>query len=156
MTDPTLDELAEELAEFDVPEKKGGRSPREERIIAGFEEIQRFVDQHGRAPRHGEGHDIFERLYAVRLDRLRALEDCRSVLAPLDRQGLLSGEPVAAAPTEAIDEDELMAELRGAADSNDITELRHVRASAEKRAAEEIANRTCFRLSSLIVLARMA
>ena len=141
MTDPTLDELAEELAEFDVPEKKGGRSPREERIIAGFEEIQRFVDQHGRAPRHGEGRDIFERLYAVRLDRLRALEDCRSVLAPLDRQGLLSGEPVATAPTEAIDEDELMAELSGAAGADDITALRHVRSTVEKRAAEEIAQR---------------
>lgn len=141
MTDPTLDELAEELAEFDVADKKGGRSAREERIIAGFEEIQRFVDQHGRAPRHGEGHDIFERLYAVRLDRLRALEDCRSVLAPLDRQGLLSGEPVAAAPTEAVDEDELMAELSGTAGTDDITALRHVRSTVEKRAAEEIAQR---------------
>ena len=141
MTDPTLDELAEELAEFDVPEEKGGRLPREERVIAGFEEIQRFVDQHGRAPRHGEGRDIFERLYAVRLDQLRALEDCRSVLAPLDRQGLLSGEPVATAPTEAIDEDELMAELSGAAGADDITALRHVRSTVEKRAAEEIAQR---------------
>ena len=141
MTDPTLDELAEELAEFDVPEEKGGRLPREERVIAGFEEIQRFVDQHGRAPRHGEGRDIFERLYAVRLDRLRTLEDCRSVLAPLDRQGLLSGEPVASAPTEAIDEDELMAELSGTAGADDITALRHVRSTVEKRAAEEIAQR---------------
>ena len=141
MTDPTLDELAEELAEFDVPEEKGGRLPREERVIAGFEEIQRFVDQHGRAPRHGEGRDIFERLYAVRLDQLRALEDCRSVLAPLDRQGLLSGEPVATAPTEAIDEDELMAELSGTAGADDITALRHVRSTVEKRAAEEIAQR---------------
>ena len=141
MTDPTLDELAEELAEFDVPQKKGGRSPREERIIAGFEEIQRFVDKHGRPPRHGEGHDIFERLYAVRLARLRALKDCRSVLAPLDRQGLLSGEPVATAPTEAIDEDELMAELSGTAGADDIMALRHVRSTVEKRAAEEIAQR---------------
>lgn len=38
-------------------------------------------------------------------------------------------------------EDELLAELEGAAGTSDITELRHVRASAEKRAAEEIANR---------------
>lgn len=142
MSDPNLDELAAELAEFAEPEKRGGRSPREERIIAGFEEIQRFVDKHGRAPQHGEGRDIFERLYAVRLDRLRALDECRAVLAPLDRQGLLSGEKIAAAPTETIDEDELMAELAGAAGDSGITELRHVRASSEKRAAEEIANRT--------------
>ncbi len=141
MTDPTIDELADELAEFDVSERKGGRSPREERIIAGFEEIQRFVDKHGHPPRHGEGRDIFERLYAVRLDRLRTLEDCRSLLTPLDRQRLLSDVPIAAAPTEAIDEDELMTELSGPTGSKDVTALRHVRSTVEKRAAEEVAQR---------------
>ena len=35
----------------------------------------------------------------------------------------------------------LLAELEGAAGASDITELRHVRTSADKRAAEEIANR---------------
>ncbi len=75
------------------PEKKGGRSPREERVIAGFEEIQRFTEKHGRAPQHGEDRDIFERLYAVRLDRLRALPDCRALLEPLDHQGLLAAAP---------------------------------------------------------------
>jgi len=141
MSDPNLDELAAELAEFAEPEKKGVRPPREERIIAGFEEIQRFVEEHGRAPQHGEGRDIFERLYAVRLDRLLALEECRSILAPLDHQGLLSGAVISVPQHDAIDEDELMAELAGAAGDSTITELRHVRASVEKRAAEEIANR---------------
>lgn len=143
MTDLDLDELAEELAEFAQPEKKGGRSAREERIIAGFEEIQRFAETHGRAPQHREDRDIFERLYAVRLDRLRTLEECRSLLAPLDRQGLLAGAAatVAAAPEESMSDDELLAELEGVAGPSDITELRHVRTSADKRAAEEIANR---------------
>ena len=53
MSDPNLDELAAELAEFAEPEKKGVRPPREERIIAGFEEIQRFVEKRGRIPQHG-------------------------------------------------------------------------------------------------------
>ncbi len=126
------------------PEKKGGRTPREERIIAGFEEIQRFVEQHGRAPQHGEDRDIFERLYAVRLDRLRALEECRALLAPLDRQGLLAGaKPPPRWPCDDdLDDDELAGRAwRGAAGAADITELRHVRTGAEKRAAEEIANR---------------
>lgn len=137
-----LDELRAELDEFAQPEKKGGRSPREERIIAGFEEIQRFVEQHGRAPQHGEDRGIFERLYAVRLDRLRGGEECRSLLAPLDYQGLLSGVEIARAePVESMDDDELLAELEGAAGPSDITELRHVRSRAEIRAAEEIANR---------------
>ena len=142
MSDLDLDELRFELDDFAQPEKKGGRSPREERIIAGFEEIQGFVEQHGHAPQHGEDRDIFERLYAVRLDRLRALEECRSLLAPLDHQGLFANVAVEpAAPVESMDEDELLAELDGAAGSPDITELRHVRTSADKRAAEEVANR---------------
>ncbi|MET4841916.1 GIY-YIG nuclease family protein [Bradyrhizobium japonicum] len=143
MTDDLdLDELAADLADFAPQDKKGGRSPREERIIAGFEEIQRFAEAHGRAPVHGESNDIFERLYAVRLDRLRGLEECRSLLAPLDKQGLLAGVArPAAEPAESIDDDELLAELEGM-DASDITELRHVRTAADKRAAEEIANRT--------------
>lgn len=142
MSDLDLDALREELDEFAQPEKTGGRTPREERIIAGFEEIQRFIEEHGRAPKHGEEGEIFERLYAVRLDRLRGLEECRTLLAPLDHQGLLAGaENTSASPVEDMDEDELLAELEGAAGSTDITELRHVRTTAEKRAAEEIANR---------------
>lgn len=143
MTDLDLDDLRAELDDFAQPEKKGGRSAREERIIAGFEEIQHFAEAHGRAPQHGEDRDIFERLYAVRLDQLRALEECRSLLAPLDRQGLLSKAAAAPAvpPADEMDEDELLAELEGAAGASDITTLRHVRTSADKRAAEEIANR---------------
>ncbi|MBX9747289.1 MAG: GIY-YIG nuclease family protein [Hyphomonadaceae bacterium] len=141
--DLDLDELAAELSDFAPPEESGGRSPREERIIAGFEEIQRFVDQHGRNPQHGEERDIFERLYATRLDRMRALEECRTILSPLDRQGLLAGaENAPVTPVETMEDDELMAELDGLGGGEDITELRHVRAAADKRAAEEIANRT--------------
>ena len=116
MSDIDLDKLREELDDFAEPEKKGGRSAREERIIAGFEEIQRFVEKHDRAPQHGEDRDIFERQYAVRLDRLRALEECRSLLATLDHQGLLTGTAIVVAePSETIDDDALLAELRDSA-----------------------------------------
>lgn len=142
MSDLDLDELRNELADFAHAEKRGGRGHREERIIAGFEEIQRFVDEHDRAPQHGEDRDIFERLYAVRLDRLRVSEECRSLLATLDRQGLLTRAEIAVpASAEEMDTDALMAELAGAAGDVEITELRHVRSAAEKRAAEEIAER---------------
>lgn len=136
-----LDDLAAELAEFAPSEKKAGRPAGEERIIAGFEDIQRFVEKHGRAPQHGEDRDIFERLYAVRLDRLRMLPDCRALLEPLDHQGLLAGGAIACAADEPIDIDDLAAELADGIGTDDITVLRHVRASAQKRAAEEIADR---------------
>ncbi len=136
------DALLAELG-VEVDRRKGAsHTPREERIIAGFEEIQRFVQRAGHAPRHGEDRDIFERLYAVRLDRLRALGECRTLLTPLDHQTLLSGAELAT-PTQAesMTDDELLAELEGVAGASDLTELRHVRSTAEIRAAEEIANR---------------
>jgi T5orf172 domain len=137
------DALLEELGiEVEAP-KQASRTAREERIIAGFEEIQRFVEEHGHAPHHGEGRDIFERLYAVRLDRLRELDDCRVLLESVDHQGLLAGaEPAPASTPDELDDDELLTQLGvEAAASADITELRHVRSAADKRAAEEIANR---------------
>lgn len=137
--DALLEELGVEA------EAKGGssRTPREERIIAGFEEIQRFVEQQGCAPRHGEDRDIFERLYAVRLDRLRELDECRALLEPFDHQGLLAREHAAVAGVaDDLDDDELLAQLGvDAAEPAGITELRHVRPAAEKKAAEEVANR---------------
>lgn len=141
MSDFDLDELRAELDDFAQPAKKGGRSAREERIIAGFEEIQRFVEQHGHTPSYGEDRDIFERLYAVRLDRMRELEECRTLLTPLDHQGLLISSVETAIPgAEEPDVDELMAELDDLVGGN-IAELKHVRTSIEKRAAEEVANR---------------
>ncbi len=139
--DLDLDDLRAELDDFAQPQRSGGRSPREERIIDGFEQIQRFVAQNGRVPRHGEGVEIFERLYAARLDRLRALEECNTLLAPFDHQRLLAAPVVPYASVKNMDDDELLAELRDAAGSGDIMELRHVRTSAEKRAAEEIETR---------------
>ncbi|MAY33592.1 MAG: hypothetical protein CMM86_13405 [Rhodovulum sp.] len=136
--DALLAELGVEIEE----KKVAARTPREERIIAGFEEIQRFVDEHGYPPQHGEEKDIFERLYAVRLERIRELEECRVLVEPLDRQGLLSGEAsIAAEFTDDLDDDALLAELGVEAEISEITQLRHVRPSAEKKAAEEVANR---------------
>jgi hypothetical protein len=76
----------------------------------------------------------------VRLDRLRALPECRELLEPLDHQGLLPAEQ-ATAQVEMPDIEDLAAELAGAAGANDITVLHHVRPSAEKRVAEEVADR---------------
>jgi hypothetical protein len=139
------DELLDALGVEVTPLKVSSRTPREERIIAGFEDILRFHQAHGRAPLHGEGRDIFERLYAVRLDQLRKLPEAQTLLAGLDAPGLLSGAAAAQVDVDDMDEDALLAELGigdDPADQSDITVLRHVRSSVEKRAAEEIADRT--------------
>ncbi|MGK7890662.1 MAG: GIY-YIG nuclease family protein [Leptolyngbyaceae cyanobacterium] len=120
------------------------RSAKEERIIAGFEEIERFVEEHDRLPQHGEDRDIFERLYAVRLDRLREQDDCRTLLQPLDSKGLLDAAvDVSPIPEEDLSDDELLAALGvDTPPDDDITQLTHVRSRQEIKAAEEIAQRT--------------
>ncbi len=138
--DALLAELGIEVA----PLKKSSKTPREERIIAGFEDILRFYQTHGRIPTHGEGRDIFERLYAVRLEQIRQLPEAQTLLAHLDSVGLLSGAAARAANSEDLSEDALLAQLGigdDAKQTDDITVLRHVRSSAEKRAAEAIADR---------------
>lgn len=145
MADMDDDELLAALGVELAPLKIASHTPREERIIAGFEDILRFHREHGRAPQHGEERDIFERLYAVRLDRLRQLPEAPALLAEMDTAGLLSGMANCAINMDELDEDALLAELgvnAAASDEADITVLRHVRSSSEKQAAEEIASRT--------------
>jgi hypothetical protein len=144
MPDLSDQELLDALGVEAEPEKQAARSPREERIIAGFEEIQRFFEENGRAPTHGDDKDIFERLYAVRLDRLSGLEESETLLKPLDHQGLLemlpASEPVV---TDGLDDAALLAELGIDATpvGDDIENLRHVKTRAEIRAAEEVGKR---------------
>lgn len=139
------DELLQALGVELVPLKQASHTPQEERIIAGFEDILRFYQTHGRAPLHGQGRDIFERLYAVRLDQLRKLPQATSFLETLDSPGLLTGST--RVDVDALDEDALLAELGIGTDKDvnvgrdDITVLRHVRSSAQKRAVQDIADR---------------
>lgn len=141
-TDEDL-ELLEELGVDTAPVSSGGRTAREQRIIAGFEDIQRFVEKYGRLPEHGEDKDIFERLYAVRLDRIRSSPECREALKSIDSRGLLGRTINLDEPVEKEQDDEdLLAELgvEGSSDS-DVTKLVHVRSREEINAAEEIAQR---------------
>jgi hypothetical protein len=144
MSDLDDDEILAELGLDDAPKKQGGRSHEEARVIAGFEDIVRFVDEHGRPPTLGEGKDIFERIYAVRLDRIRINPTHRALVADLDRHGLLAGaSDQAQGEVATLSDEDLLAEL-GELDEGetDISALKHVKPRAEIKAAEEIANRT--------------
>lgn len=141
MNEIDLDELRSELDEFAQLTKTVAHSAASQRIIAGFEEIERFVDEHGRLPEHGDDRDIFERLYAVRMDRIRQLSRSREVLKDLDPRGLLGDEADVSVRQEPSDE-ELLSALGGDAETrDDLTRLVHVRSREEIKAAEEIAKR---------------
>lgn len=143
MPDQSDEDLLAELGVEIEMEAPRARSPQEERVLAGFEDIQRFVAEHSRAPGHAPEGDIFERLYAVRLARLRGLTQWHEFLRPLDHQGLLSDPaPVEGGDAEEEDDEALLAALGIEADApSDLTTLRHVRSASEKKAAEEVAQR---------------
>jgi len=130
------------LDALEIPDQRkvvSSHTALEERVIAGFEDIVNFVKHHDHTPQHGEERDIFERLYAVRLDRLRAQPQFHALLAPYDEFRLLSGARLSIEPE---DDDALLAELEvecGAPDS--LTDLKHVRPRAEINAADDIARR---------------
>lgn len=147
MAELSNDELLDALGVEVEPAKIGGRSPVEERIIAGFEDIQRFVAQNQRQPINQAGRDIFERIYAVRLEQLRKNPQARAILHELDTDGLLGELNVDKTAIDSLSEDDLLAELgvspqaSTSEDTGDITVLRHVRTSTERRDAEQIADR---------------
>ncbi len=137
MSNLDLDALEEELGGPLETKAKPKLSPEQARVIAGFEDIVKFYSQHGRAPRHGENRDVFERLYAARLDALRRQPRFHDLLADLDAPGLLG---MAGDEAKELDTDELLEEL-GGNEGGGITQLRHVKPRSEVRTADEIAER---------------
>ncbi len=143
MAEKSNKELLDELGVEAERNKNPTSSPRDERVVSGFEEIQRFVELKGRAPAHGEERDIFERLYATRLDQIRSKEECRNLVQGLDYQGLLNDASfVAESQAEYGSDEELLAELGvESPKEGDVTFLKHVKSRAEVRANEEVASR---------------
>jgi hypothetical protein len=143
ITDEDL-QLLSDLGVSGEVAQTGSSSALEQRIIAGFEEIERFVQENGRLPEHGENRDIFERLYAARLDRIRESSECREVLRDLDSRGLLGTEEnieSSRVKEEPSDEDLLATLGVNVATEDDVRQLIHVRSREEISAAEEIAQR---------------
>lgn len=138
----TDEEMLAELGALAETNAARARTAEEERAIAGFEDILKFVATHGRAPLHGEDRDIFERLYAVRLDRLREQTQFHDLLAPMDEHGLLAVREDASAALQDMDDDALLAELGlGGDDPADITTLRHVVPRNTINASDDVASR---------------
>ncbi|MDP3175058.1 MAG: GIY-YIG nuclease family protein [Phenylobacterium sp.] len=139
----TDEEMLAELGALAEMKAVHTHTAEEERVIAGFEDILKFVTTHGRPPLHGEDRDIFERLYAVRLDRLREQTRFHDLLAPMDEYGLLRASEDDSAALQDLDDDALLAELGlGGDDPDAITTLRHVAPRNMINAADEVASRS--------------
>ena len=134
--------IAELGIEYEV-KKKPTLSAKEERIIAGFEEIQKFVEEHNRQPCFDHEKDIFERLYATRLEQIRTQPDCVALLKDLDHQDLLNYSYTNNIIAEDdLDDEALLEELGFKSQSDsDLTALKHVKPRAEIQPAKEVGQR---------------
>jgi len=138
------DNLIADLGVEYIVKKKPSLSAKEERVIAGFEEVQNFISEHKREPSFDPSGDIFERLYATRLEQIRKQPECVELLSDLDYQDLLTDEFLSSANHEDdLDDDALLGELgiTGKSDT-DITRLRYVKPRAEIQPAKEMGQRT--------------
>lgn len=119
-------------------------STEQSRVIAGFVEINAFVNAHGHAPgdtSNGREPDFMEDALAARLDTLRSSTEFLSLLAPYDRFGLLGGEPAKSLPTTM---DEILALDHPAlapSTADAIFDLKHVQARPDERNAYDAATR---------------
>lgn len=64
-------------------------TPLEEHLISGFEEINVFYETHQRVPCLNDDADIFEKLCASRLDKIKQNSAMSSVVIYLDKFELL-------------------------------------------------------------------
>lgn len=113
----------------------------EERMISGFDEIQQFLDRTGELPQSQEGRDIQERMLTVRLDRIRGLEEAQSSLGPIDQTKILDSAHPKGSSSDELTDDQIVEMLNNDEPNDDIFELRHVRSSDDREAAEDIATR---------------
>ena len=143
MIDNDLDELREELDEFAKPKKSQSRSSEEERVIAGFEEIQCFYKEHDRVPQNIEDRNIFERIYAIRLEQIKKQPSYFELLKEFDESNLLliSKESKKNLP-DNLDDDELLNELKDInSEIQDLHNLKFVKPRKEINAPERSAKR---------------
>ena len=119
-------------------------TPLEERIIAAFEEILDFYEEHNRPPSLSGDADVFEKIYAIRLDCLSSLGKHRDLISDLDKYGLLDNTKVPSRTNpEAMSDKELLDELGvDAQEVSSLTKLQHVRPRMEIDSADEVATRT--------------
>ncbi len=142
MSELTDKEILNELGVEVESQPPSSRSPKEERIISGFEDIQRYYEKHNRLPIYSRESDIFEKIYAIRLKNLID-NQYKNILEPLDSQNIFSKmDPFP--EDELLDipnDEELLNELGIDIAEKGIRELKFVRSSEERNIAEEIAKR---------------
>ncbi len=149
MTDEELDNLIadDDFGLLIVKPKRTPQTTEEERLLEGFQEIIRFVEENDAAPsKYGEG--ISEKRLFTRLEAIRRSPQQCETLKPFDEYGLLG--PFEVSPPEIITEpapvsiddllnDPLLDALE--AEVGDIFDLKHVTIRKSIEGADYVAQR---------------
>lgn len=139
MSNISDDDLLSELGIDLAPVKQVTYTAKEERLISGFEEIVQFYEKNHRVPSNSNDTDIFERLYAVRLNQLRKLPESISLLEDFDQHNLLNSTTSEASDMSELEDEDLLSELGiEVEDEHNILVLNNVRSSYERKEAELI------------------
>lgn len=142
MADISDDDLLSELGIDLAPVKQVTYTAKEERLISGFKEVLQFYETNQRIPSNSHNADIFERLYAVRLDQLRKIPEAISLLDDFDQHNLLNNTTSEPSNMYELEDDELLSELGIEVESEDnIMVLQHVRSQKERESNEQTATR---------------
>ncbi len=143
MADFSDDDLLSELGIVLAPVKSVTYTAKEERLISGFEEITRFYEEHKKIPSNTSDVDIFERIYAVRLEQLKQSDEAKTLLADFDQYQLLSDSHDESNDLSGLEDEDLLAELGiELEDEENIFVLQNVRTQQERQAAEQIGKQT--------------
>lgn len=139
MSNISDDDLLSELGIDLAPVKQVTYTAKEERLISGFEEIVQFYEKNHRVPSNSNDTDIFERLYAVRLNQLRKLPESISLLEDFDQHNLLNSTTSEASDMSELEDEDLLSELGiEVEDEHNVLVLNNVRSSDERKEAELI------------------
>lgn len=107
-----------------------------------MKKLVQFYEKNHRVPSNSNDTDIFERLYAVRLNQLRKLPESISLLEDFDQHNLLNSTTSEASDISELEDDDLLSELGIEVESEDnILVLQHVRSQKEREANELTATR---------------
>ena len=147
MTDDQLAKLisADDLGLLTVKPKRTPQSTEEERLLAGFQELLRFVETTGTAPAE-LADDLSERLLFARLETIRANPQQRERLLPFDEHGLLTdlaklpqkAEPSPTSIEEVLDDD-FLDNLNPAA--NEIFKIKNIPLTKDVESPDYVAQR---------------
>ena len=135
------DELIREL-DLEIKKNKTTKFSDEiQRVITKFQEIQTFYDDNKRLPSFDNQKNIFERIYAVRLEKILKNESFKKILETYDRNNLLKNINFKKTSIHNLSDDQILKELDlDKYNDHELNDFNYVTRNKSPQKPEEIAS----------------